>query len=142
LSQTLAQGRSEQSGPRGRTDQRETFQIKLDRPRRRTLADHDVYLIILHLRIKHFLDYVIEPVNLVDEEHVAFIEIGEQSGEVAGALDDRPRGRPDVDAHIAREDVGERCFPQTGRTMEQDVIQYVVAAAGRGDRDLEVFFDL
>src|SRR3972149_9418197 len=79
LPEPVPQGRSQQAGPRGRADQRETFQIKLDRPRRRTLADHDVDLIILHRWIKHFLDYVIEPVNLVDEEHVAFIEIGEQS---------------------------------------------------------------
>ena len=46
--------------------------------RRRPLADDDVERAVLHRRIEHLLDHRIEPVDLVDEEHVVGLEIGQQ----------------------------------------------------------------
>ena len=43
----------------------------LHRARRRPLADDEVELEVLHRRIEDFLDRRIEPVDLVDEQHVA-----------------------------------------------------------------------
>ena len=76
---------------RGRgADQREFRKIDLHQARRRPGADNEVELKILHRRIKDFLDRRIEPVNFVDEKHVALFEIGEQRREIAGLGDHRP----------------------------------------------------
>ena len=53
---------------------------------RRPLADDQVELEILHRRIEDLLDRRREPVDLVDEQHVARLQVGQQRGEIAGAL--------------------------------------------------------
>ena len=60
--------------------------------RRRPLADDEVELEILHRRIQHFLDGRLQAVDFVDEQHVARLQVGQDRGEVAGALDHRPGG--------------------------------------------------
>ena len=53
------------------------------RARRRPLPDDDVELEVLHRRIEHLLDDAVQAVDLVDEEHVAALEVGEDRREVA-----------------------------------------------------------
>ena len=89
--EAVAQRIGEQARARGGADQRELREIDLDRARRRPLADDEVELEILHRRIEDFLDRRIEPVDLVDEQHVALFEIGEQRREIAGLGDHRAR---------------------------------------------------
>src|SRR3546814_18401845 len=48
------------------------------------------------------------PVDLVDEQHVAGLQIGEQRGEVAGAHDDRPGRGAEADAELAGDDLRKR----------------------------------
>jgi hypothetical protein len=48
------------------------------------LADHDIEVVILHRRIEDLLDRWIEAMDLVDEEDIAFLEVGK----------DRRRGSP------------------------------------------------
>ena len=55
--------------------------------RGRALADDDVEEEVLHRRIEHLLDLVVEAVDLVDEEDVALLEVREDGGEVARAGD-------------------------------------------------------
>src|SRR5262249_38503441 len=81
--ETVAQWIGQQSRTRGRTDQCERSEIDLDGTGRRALADDEVELEILHRRIKDFLDRGTEPVNLIDEENVARLEIGEQRRKIA-----------------------------------------------------------
>ena len=52
-------------------------EIDAHRARRRPLADDEVELEVFERRIEDFLDRRIEPVDLVDEQHVAVFEIGE-----------------------------------------------------------------
>ena len=54
-------------------------------------ADDEIELEILHGRIENFLDRRVEAMDLVDEQHVARLEIGQLRGEVAGLGDDRAR---------------------------------------------------
>ena len=89
--EAVAQRIGEQARARGGADQRELRQIDLHRARRRPLADDQIELEILHRRIEHLLDRRIEPVDLVDEQHVALFEIGEQRREIAGLGDHRTR---------------------------------------------------
>ena len=53
-------------------------------------AEHDVELEILHCRIEHFFDGSGKSVNLVDEEHIARVQVGEDGGEVAGPVEGGP----------------------------------------------------
>ena len=54
--EAVAQRIGQQARARRRADQRELCQFDLDRARRRSLADDEVELEILHRRIQHFLD--------------------------------------------------------------------------------------
>ena len=111
--EALAERRGEQPGARGGADQREAGEIDADRPRRRPLADDEVELEVLHRRIEDLLDRRIEPVDFVDEENVAVLEIGEQRREVAGLGDHRAGGGAEIDAELARHDLGERRLAET-----------------------------
>src|SRR6202035_3248914 len=75
--ETVAQRIGEEPGAGGRTDQRELGQIDLDGTGRRSGADDEIELKIFHRRIEDFLDGRIEPVDLVDEQNVALLEIGQ-----------------------------------------------------------------
>ena len=54
-------------------------------------------------------------------------EIGELRGEVAGLGDHRPRGRAEVDAEFARDDLRQRRLAEARRADEQHMIQRLAA---------------
>jgi hypothetical protein len=71
-------------------DEGEFRKLDLHRARRRPLADDEVELKVLHRGIEHFFHCRAEAMDFVDEEHVAFFEIGEQRREIAGLRNHRP----------------------------------------------------
>ena len=113
-----------------------------DRARRRSLADDEVELEVLHRRIEDLLDRRVQPVDLVDEQHVAILEIGEERGEVARPGDHRARGRAEIDAELARDDLGERRLAEAGGPGEQHMVERLAPRARRLDEDFEVGADL
>src|SRR5579884_2459809 len=82
-SEAVAQRRREQPLPGSRADQREARQLDPYRAGRWPFADHQVERPVLHRRIEHFLDRGIEAMDLVDEQDVAVLQIGQQRGEIA-----------------------------------------------------------
>ena len=54
-------------------------------------ADDEVELVVLHGGIEDLLHRRVEAVDLVDEQDVAVLQVGEQRGEVAGLGDHRAR---------------------------------------------------
>ena len=76
--------------------------------------------------------------DLVDEQHVALLEIGEQRGEIAGLGDDRAGRRAEIDAELARHDLRQRGLAEPGRADEQHVVERLVARARRLDEHLEI----
>ena len=50
--------------------------LEPDGTRGRPLADHDIEREVFHRRIENLLDGTVQPVDLVDEEHVARLKIG------------------------------------------------------------------
>src|SRR6266851_1680166 len=76
--------------------------------------------------------------DLVDEQHVALFEIGEQRGEIAGLRDHGARGGAEADAELARHDLRQRGLAEAGRTDEQHVIERLAALACRLDEDREI----
>ena len=112
--EAVAQRRGQQAGARGRADQGERRQVELDRARGRALADHDVDLEILHRRIQHFLDHRRQAMDLVDEQHVVRLQVGQQRGEIAGALEHRAGGGAQVDAQLVGDHVLSVVLPRPG----------------------------
>ena len=140
--ETVAQRRGEKPGARRGADQREFREVDAHRARRRSLADDEVELEILHRGIEDFLDRRIEAVDLVDEQHVAVLEIGEQRREIAGLGDDRPRCGAEIDAELARHDLRQRRLAETGRPGEQHMVERFAARLRRLDEHGEVLLGL
>ena len=130
--------RRQQPGARRRADQGELREIDLDRARRRPGADDEVELEVLHRGIEDFLDRRIEAMDLVDEQDVVRLEIGELRGEIARLGDHRPRGRAEIDAELARDDLRQRRLAEARRADEQHVIERLAARLRRFDEHLEV----
>ena len=85
---------------------------------------------------------MIETVDLVDEEHVPLVQVGQDRREVAAPLDRRAAGQLDLHAQLVRDDVGERRLAEAGRAVQQDVVERLPAHLGGGDKDGEVFLHL
>src|SRR5206468_2894528 len=78
---------------------------------------------------------------LVDEEDAAGLERGEERGDVALALERRPRGLHERDVELGRDDLRERGLAETGRAGEEDVVERLAAGLGRLDEDTELVLD-
>ncbi len=119
-------------------DQGEFGKIDPHRARRRPFADDQVELEILHRRIEDFLDRRVEPVDLVDEQHVALFEIGQQRRQIARLGDHRAGGGAKADAELARDDLRQRRLAQPRRADEQHVVERRLALLRRLDEHLEI----
>src|SRR6185312_4166535 len=140
--EALAQRPGNEPGPRRRADQGEFRQIDPHRAGARPLADDQVELKILHRRVENFLDRRGKAMDLVDKQEVARLEVREQGGEVAGALDDRAGRGAEPDPELARDDLRERRLAEPGRTEKQHVVQRFPAPLRRLDKDAEVIAEL
>ena len=136
--ETVAQRIGEQARARGGADQREFRQIDLHRTRRGTFADDQVELEILHRGIEDFLHLRIEPVDLVDEQHVALFQIGQQRGEVARFRNHRAGGGAEIHAEFARDDLRQRGLAEAGRADEEHMVERLVARTRGLDENLEI----
>src|ERR1700730_5712800 len=77
----------------------------------------------------------------VEEQHIARLEVGEQGGEVAGALQHRPRCLAQVDTELVRDDMGEGRLAESRRTEQQNVIERLFAFLRGLDEDRELAAD-
>ena len=82
----VAQRAGQQPGAGGGADQRERRDLQRDRGRAGPLADDDVDPEVLHRHVEHLLGGPRHPVDLVDEQHVALVQAGQDRREVAGVL--------------------------------------------------------
>ena len=113
-------------------------EVDPDGARGRPFADDEVELEILHGGIEDLLDRRVEAMDLVDEEDVALLEIGEERGKVPRLGDDGPRRGAEVDAELARDDLRERRLAEAGWADEEDMVEGVAACTGRLDEDRQV----
>ena len=134
----VAKRRRQETGAGRRPDKGEGRQIDPHRARRRPLADNQVELEILHRRIENLLDGRIEPVDLVDEQHVPRAQVRQQRRQVAGPRDDRPGRRPEADAEFRRHDLRQRRLAEPRRPVEKRMVHRLAAVGGGGDEGLEI----
>ncbi len=79
--------------------------------------------------------------DLVDEEHVARLESGQDRRHVALALERRPGDAADADAELLADDVREARLAQPGRPDEQHVVECLLARARSLERDVELLLE-
>ena len=79
--------------------------------------------------------------DLVDEEHRARLERGQERRDVALALERRAGGLHERDAELGGDDLRERGLAEAGRAGEQHVVERLAAAGGGRDRDRELVLD-
>ena len=60
-------------------------------------ADHDIQRIVFQRRIQHLFHLPGQAVDLIDEQHIALLQVGQQGGKVAGLFNGRAAG--DADLH-------------------------------------------
>ena len=80
--------------------------------------------------------------NLVDEQHIALVEIRQQAGKISSLLYDWAAGNLHVAAHLAGENAGERGLAEARRAAEQNMVERLAALLGCLDRDAEPLLDL
>ena len=69
--------------------------------------------------------------DLIDEQHIVFIEIGQDRSKITSPLNSRSRRDPDIDAHFIGNDPRQRCLSQSRRAVKQHVIQRFLSQFGR-----------
>ena len=121
-----------------RADEGEGCEVDLDRTRARSLVYHNINAIVLHRRVKIFLDDRTEAVNLVDKKHIVLLERGQDACQVARLIQHRTGGNLEAHAQLVGNDVRERCLSQTWRPVEQYMVQRFLAHPGSHDEDTEV----
>ena len=82
-----------------------------------------------------------KPVDLVDEQDVPLLQVGEDGGEVTRPLQRGPRGDAQNDAHLSGEDRCERRLAESGRSGEQHVVDGLPSGPGRLDEDVEALLE-
>ncbi len=140
--EAVAQRTGDHAGAGGGADEREARQRQADARRGRALADDDVELEVLHRRIEDLLDGPGQAVDLVDEQDVALVELGEDGRQVAGAFERRTGRDVQVHSHLGGDDAGERGLAEPGRPGEQQVVDRLAAVAGGLEHDREVLLEL
>ena len=133
---------TEQATARGGSDEREARKAQANTAGVGPLVDDDVEFEVLHRRIKVLLDGLLKTMNLINEEHIPFGKIGEQTRQVSGFFNGRTAGGTQGSSHGAGQDVGNGGLSKTGRSAQEDMIQRLFAAQRRLDGDLQALLDL
>ena len=76
--------------------------------------------------------------DFVDEQHIAFLEIGQQRGEVPGLGNHRAGGGAKADAQLLGDDLCQSGLAQPGRADEQHMVERGPALLGRLDKHFQI----
>ena len=79
--------------------------------------------------------------NLVHEQHIAILQMGEDGGEVSGAFEHGAGCGAKVHLHLVGDDVGEGGLAEARRAEDERVIEGVAASPGGLDEDLHLALD-
>src|SRR6266705_5552282 len=80
--------------------------------------------------------------DLVDKQDVVRLQICEECGEIAGALDHRPRGGAKPDPKLAGDDLREGRLAEAGRAEKQHLVERLAPALRRLDKDAQIVTQL
>src|SRR5206468_359219 len=134
--------RAHHSRSRGGADESELWQVKTQTAGLRSLINNNVEPVIFHGGVEILFDGRLQPMNLVNEEHIAFFKAGEKPCEFTGLFNDRAARVFDIHAHRVGDDVGEGRLAQPGRPAQKNVLKDVAALFSRFHHQLQPFSHL
>jgi len=117
--ETRPQRRAYHSRARGRANQCKFRQVQAQTARLRSLINNDVEPVIFHGRIKIFFDSRLQPVDLVDEKHVAFSRLVRRPANSTGLFNHWATGVFNVHTHRVGDDVSERRFAEADGPLKR-----------------------
>src|SRR5690606_33758915 len=101
--------------------------------------EHDVDTEVFHGGVEILLYQRAESVDLVDEQHIALIKVGEQPGQVARFIQYRSGRYLNARPHLVGDDMRQRGFAKPWRTVKQYVVQRFSAQLGRLHENAQIF---
>ena len=129
----------DQSRSRCRADQGKRLEGDVDGFGVHAAIDGEVDAEVLHGGVDKLLDDGGQSVDFVDEEDVAGLEVGEDAHEVGRPDQCRAGGGFEVGVHFVGDDVGDGGFAQSGRAVQQDVLDGLLSLFGGGQGDMDFF---
>ena len=88
--ETRTQGRGQQARTGRGADEGKFWNGKADAAGVGPLVDHDIEPKILHRTVKILFHRFWDTVNFIDKQNIAFLQVGEQAGQIAGFFNDWP----------------------------------------------------
>src|SRR5690606_14939849 len=137
----VAQRGGQHPGPGGGADEGERGDVQGDRGGSRPLADDDVDPEVLHGDVEHLLGGAGHAVDLVEEQHLALAQGGQDRGEVPGPFDGGAGGDAQRGAQLGRDDHGQGGLAESGAARHQDVVGRPAALLGAAQHQGELFAD-
>ena len=128
---------AEEARAGGGTDESEAGKIQADGAGGGALIDDDIDPKIFDGGIEVLFDYFGEAVDFVDEEDVALLQAGEETGEVTCFFDGGTGGGADGGVHFRSKNVSERGFAEARGSAEEEVIEGLRAGASGIEEDAE-----
>ena len=122
-SETRPQRSRQQAAARGRAHQGKGVQGDADRPCTGSLIDHNINDIVLHGRVQVLFHFGRKAVDFVDEQHVSCFQRGQQAGQVSGLVQNRPGTHLHIYTQLVGNNMGQGGLSQTGRAVEEHMIQ-------------------
>ena len=134
----VAEGAREHAGSGGGADQGEGGEFEGDGGSAGSLANDDVDAEVLHGHVEHFFGRAGHAVDFIDEQDVAFHEVGEHGGKVAGAFEGGPGGHAEAGAHFVGDNHGHGGFTESGRPGEEHMVGGDVAVFRPSENQVEL----
>ena len=128
---------AEEARTGGGTDEGEARKIEADGAGGGALINDDIDSKIFDGGIEVLFDHFGEAVDFVDEEDIALLQTGEETGEVTCFFDGRTGSGADGGVHFRSENVSERGFAEAGGATEEEVIEGLRSGAGGVEKDSE-----
>jgi hypothetical protein len=131
----------DQARARGGANQSEVSQLEWMNAGAGTLANDQVDAKILHRWIENFLDSGLQAMDFVEKENFLAFERSQDCRQIAFSLQERPSAGLNGDIQFIGDNLGESGLAETGRAVEQDVIESFAARARGFDGDGYIFLD-
>ena len=123
----------------GGPDEREALQPKAVAAGMHAFVENKINGEILHGRIEQFFHRFGKPVDLVDEQYVAGLQVREDADQVSALFKGRPGGDGQLGLHFVGNDVGQRGLAEPRGPVQQHVVDRLAALGRRLDGDFEGF---
>ena len=115
--ETVTQWRGEGTDASGGTNEGKALEGDAAGAGTLAFAGGDVEAEIFHCRVEDFFAHFTEPVDFVNEEDISWLEVNEETGNVAGSFEGRCGGNFAADIHFCSQDQSHCSFPKTGGTV-------------------------